>query len=403
MSQTPGRDASQNADLIGLSGDAILDLFELDLLPLTSVEAYRFFRFCNWVQTDGSSLSYAGITYQPIPVALKGMEVKGDGTPPNPSVTVSNIGLDFTALANDWNDLIGAKFIRRRVLRRHLDDGSNPNSSEHWPDEIWFIEQKSEEDKITVTFQLASAFDLDGVALPRRRALRSTCPWIYRGPECGYAGPPVSDEFDETIDLTTTPEGQNYNNALTTYENARTALDGLLATYKTKQDELNTLQTTLVLNSTQYNSSTYYIRGFTNDSGGISHYVGVWNGQAVSNIATTDAPYRPGNLILTNSSEGYNEYQIQRWEVDSTAISAKEAEVASAKTTYDNHHSGIYEPARTSYETAKAAFQTFFDAQSNTFSDKCGKRLSSCRKRFHNESTNEFGSLPFGGFPGLAL
>lgn len=402
MTQSPGRDASQNADLIGLSGDAIIDLYELDLLPLTSVAAYRYFRFCNWVQTDGSSVTYDNIDYIPIPAVLKGMEVKGDGTPPNPSIMVSNIGLDFTALVNDWNDLIGAKFIRRRVLRKHLDDGSSPNTSEHWPDEVWFIEQKSEEDKLTVTFKLATAFDLDGVALPRRRALRYTCPWVYRGPECGYSGPPVSDEFDDTVDLTSTTEGQAYTSAQNTYITARTNLDSLLATYNTKKNELNTLESTLILDSTQYNSTNYYVRGYTDSSGAITHYTGVWNGTAVTNIATTEAPYRPGALQSTNTADGYNEYSIERWLVDSAAITTKQGEVTTAKNAYDAQKT-TYDAAKTAYDSAKSTFQTYYDQQTNTFSDKCGKRLSSCRKRFFNSDTNEYSALPFGGFPGMDL
>ena len=40
-----------------------------------------------------------------------------------------------------------------------------------------------------VEFELSSVFDLMGVQLPYRQIIKNTCPWKYRGPECGYTGP----------------------------------------------------------------------------------------------------------------------------------------------------------------------------------------------------------------------
>jgi lambda family phage minor tail protein L len=184
------RTFKDNADLQGLTGDAIIDLFILDLLPADpSIPSdNRYVHFCNWSQTDGSSVQFAGIEYVALPVAASGFEIRGEGVPPNPSLTVGNIGLEWTGLINTWNDLVGCKITRRRVLRRHLDDGTAPDSAAHWPDEQWCIEQKTAESKLSVTFQLSTAFDLDGVTLPRRLALRYACWWKYKSADCGYTG-----------------------------------------------------------------------------------------------------------------------------------------------------------------------------------------------------------------------
>jgi lambda family phage minor tail protein L len=185
------RSFKDSADLQGLMGDAILDLFILDLLPAdpTATLPNRYVYFCNWSQTDGASVQFAGVSYVALPVAMSGFEIRSEGVPPNPAMTVGNIGLDWTGLINTWNDLVGCTITRRRVLRRHLDDGTNPDPLAHWPDEQWSIEQKSSENKLAVTFQLGTAFDLDGVVLPRRIALKYTCIWKYKSADCGYTGP----------------------------------------------------------------------------------------------------------------------------------------------------------------------------------------------------------------------
>jgi hypothetical protein len=40
-----------------------------------------------------------------------------------------------------------------------------------------------------VEFELSSVLDLMGVQLPYRQIIKNSCPWKYRGTECGYTGP----------------------------------------------------------------------------------------------------------------------------------------------------------------------------------------------------------------------
>jgi hypothetical protein len=57
-----------------------------------------------------------------------------------------------------------------------------------FPDDVYFIEQRTTETREVVEFQLAAAFDFQGLQLPRRPIIQNVCIWKYRGPECGYTG-----------------------------------------------------------------------------------------------------------------------------------------------------------------------------------------------------------------------
>lgn len=186
-----------NANQQGLQGDAIIELMDLDYESGVAGDgSNKRFRFCNWTQTSGQPVKFAGDEYLAVPYTASGFEIRNEGVPPNPTITVANIGLQMTDLINTKDDLLGCRLYRTRVLARHLDDGSDPSHSAHWPTETWFIQQKSSESKLSVTFVLSTPFDLDGVTLPRRRALRYACPWVYRGADCGYTGGPVATNKD---------------------------------------------------------------------------------------------------------------------------------------------------------------------------------------------------------------
>ena len=187
-----------NTDQQGLDGDAIIELITIDVTSAVSGPTLiETFNFCNWGQTSGLTVAYNGVSFLPVPYKSEGFSITNEGVPPNPSITIANIGLQITALVNSYDDLLGAKLIRQRVLARYLDGGSTPDSNAHWPNETWFIQQKTSESKLSVTFELSTPFDLDGVTLPKRRALRYACPWVYRSAECGYTGPPRANAKDQ--------------------------------------------------------------------------------------------------------------------------------------------------------------------------------------------------------------
>ncbi len=125
-----------------------------------------------------TSSKYSQRTYQPLPIESEGWEVRGSGSGslPRPTVRMGNINQFFRAYLADWDDLVGAKVIRRKTLEKYL--GTNPPVE--FNRDVFYIERKSAETPVMVEFELVSAFDVEGIRLPRRNILAARCPWKYK-------------------------------------------------------------------------------------------------------------------------------------------------------------------------------------------------------------------------------
>ncbi len=167
---------------------------------------------------DYVDIKFAGNTYQALPMEADGFEYKGGGGGglPRPTLKVSNAFGLFTSYLIDvnavtaGNDLTGAKITRVRTLSRFLEymnfgtddflsgsdetglvmedgvsmqleeaiDPSDPDESQRFPDEVYFIDRKVIETRELCEFELCSVFDLAGVRIPKRQCLPSDFPGI---------------------------------------------------------------------------------------------------------------------------------------------------------------------------------------------------------------------------------
>lgn len=189
-----------SADLQSLEPGSRIALFELDA---SSIGADQLLFHAH---PQSGPIYWQGQRYDPWPIECEGF-VRNSAQPASPTLRVSNIDGTITALCLAFDDLVGAKLVRRQTLAQYLDADNFPNGNptadpdEHFPDEIWYIERKSSETNEVVEFELASAADLNGAQLPGRQIIPNACGWIlrggYRGPYCGYSGPPVADINDQ--------------------------------------------------------------------------------------------------------------------------------------------------------------------------------------------------------------
>ena len=191
-----------NSEIQKLEPSAVVDLFVLDMTALGDT-IYRFHAGTNSLR---SNVVWQGETYSPFPIQASGFEYSGNGQIPRPKIVVANLTGTVTLLALLFKDLIGAKVTRKRTLAKYLDavnfpGGVNPteDTSAEFPEEIYYIDRKSAENRDVVEFELAASFDVQGVQLPRRQIIQNVCPWVYRGGECGYSGTNYFDANDNPV------------------------------------------------------------------------------------------------------------------------------------------------------------------------------------------------------------
>lgn len=182
---------SITSEIQKLAPSAIIELFEIDASNLGG----GINRFHAGTNNLNHNIIWQGNEYTRFPITVSGFEVTGQGTLPRPKVQVSNFMSAISTLVLQYNDLQGAKFTRKRTLKKYLDavnfpDGLNPDADPEaaFPDDIYFIDRKSSENRHGVEFELAASLDLAGIQLPRRQIIQNVCVWKYRGGECGYTG-----------------------------------------------------------------------------------------------------------------------------------------------------------------------------------------------------------------------
>lgn len=182
-------------DSQSLDPSAIVSFYAVDLTPLGG----PIYHFCNEKNALLQDPTWQGQVYTAIPIEVKGFELRGNGQFPRPILKLSNYGAVMSGLAKQYADLVGVKFTRKRTRLKYMDavnfvGGVNitadPNT--FFPDDIFYVNRKTNESRIFVEWELTSALDLSGIKLPRRQIVQNTCAWRYRSAECSYAGGPVA-------------------------------------------------------------------------------------------------------------------------------------------------------------------------------------------------------------------
>jgi lambda family phage minor tail protein L len=192
-------------ELAALAPSAIIELFELTLDSTLhgSTDTYRWHNGCNANVTG--NITWNGNAYARLPVKADGFEYSNTGTLPRPTLTISNLDGTITTLlllvnaTTPGNDLGGATVKRIRTLKKYLDGEAAADPHAKFPDEVWYVDRKASENRDSVSFELASKFDLAGVMIPKRQIIANICQWKYRSTECGYTGSNYFDVNDNTV------------------------------------------------------------------------------------------------------------------------------------------------------------------------------------------------------------
>ena len=358
--------------------DAIVELIDLDLSPITNDPADIFY-FTNQLKPDDTKIQWKGNVYEPIPIAAAGYEKSTTGQIAQPTLTVANVLGTFTQVINELDDLVGAKVTRRRTLGKYLDGEPDADPLQEFPIDVFYIERKTQENSMVISWQLASVLDLEGLKLPRRIITQNYCQWRYRGSECGFTGPALYGSNDRYIDTT----------GLSAFAIAVVNAGRLVEQRQQEQivainvrnaaiGNKNQQCETIVLLETRYTLLTDYISGA----------IAEWDNVRV----TLGTVYRQGarRAALGFGINRYIYYEIQRWGVSATACSIATAELATAEANLTTANNNLT-AAQNALAAANAALPLTDPLR---LLDVCGKRVDSCKLRF------PYSSLPYGGFPG---
>ena len=358
--------------------DAVVELFDIDLSPITN-DNNDIYYFSNQLKPDDTKIQWKGNIYEPLPIISTGYEKSTSGQIAQPSLTVANVLGTFSELIKDYEDMVGAKVTRRRTLGKYLDGESNADPLQEFPIDIYYIERKSQENALTITWELASILDLEGLKLPRRIITQNLCLWRYRGSECGYTGAPLYTDRDAL--LGTSGLSASAATLVNTFAVKERRYAELEITKRNRNKALESKDQACIL---------FTLLGITFDSVAGTYVVGnraFRNGIPIS-LSRSVRAGRQRSIV-----DGQRRYELEDWEDSPSAC-------VTATIAYDNAEAALV-AAQTAYDTAvsnyDAAFAALPDNDPIWQLDICGKRTSSCKLRFARQA------LPFGGFPGASL
>jgi len=200
--------------LYQLEPSALIELFEIHMTQATNgVDAiYRFHAGTNEIPV---SIVFDSKTYTAAPVEADGFTVTTKGAMPRPTLRLANLDGAISSIIGLYNPL-RAKVKRIRTCKKFLDevnffgdqfiyqngdvavtqDGlilvfathDTDDPTARFPDETFYIDRISTENRDVVEFELTSSLDISQLELPRRRVVEH-CQWTYREPTtCSYSG-----------------------------------------------------------------------------------------------------------------------------------------------------------------------------------------------------------------------
>lgn len=167
---------------------AKVELFQVDLSPI----GYNIQYYFTPSSQSGYNLVYDGITYVPRAVQAQGFEMAATEGPPSPTFAIGNVDKGGNAILEQYGDLLGAKITRIVTFKQFLDTipetgAANPQAdpTAHLLPEIWYLEQKQAQTRISIQWSMKSALDLDGRQVPQRLVLKNVCQRVYRRWDAG--------------------------------------------------------------------------------------------------------------------------------------------------------------------------------------------------------------------------
>ena len=377
-------------------GSALIELYEVEYAPNS------FARFYAGLDDDDTPVKFrteAGVevSYTAVPLQAEGFDITTDGSHSRPEISIGNMGNILTNAigGNSLESLTGKRLTKRTTLEKYLvgniGDSGNGNPPTEFPKTVYIIDRLKTRNILQVTYELAAPFDLAGIQLPKRQVIGGSCPFKYKG---GSPNLPIQDRIggcrwtNESVpSFDTSGSNESVDVFMNRYDEyivkdtiTFTTAGGNMTAgnyYKTQNSGLNYISSTgatVALGSGGLN----YWQCLVNTSSAPSDTSTAWRRVRVFSVYSPSATY----FGFTDSK--FNQYVLRNgvlWQVKRASQSA-------------NSHA------------------IFTEGENWTAGDVCGKKIKSCRLRFHavKHATIANGiavgtakevPLPFGGFPSV--
>ena len=347
-------------------------------------------------------------TYTAIPLKAEGFETKNDGAQPKPTLAIANATTVFSGAigTTDYESLVGLKIIRRLTLKKYLyGESGDANPPVEYPRQVWYVDRIKSRNKVQITLELASPFDLSGIQLPGRSIVANRCPFMYQGasdhlPEYKRAqsGCDWNIEGKKKIAYNNYTGGTEYTiyaNVDDEYIIDNSIVSGLSA------DSTPSSITIDGYHKTQVSATRFNANGTTSSvTKDIFWQATKTDASYSGTISVSNSDFKPirtyrtyshGTEYFTYSDDRYNDYVLFTDNVSSS----------------ETYNKTIMWKAVKPSENVKPDFGLYWQR-----GDTCSKSLDGCKLRFGFQpkdsanssttgkaATNTGADLPFGGFP----
>ena len=389
------QEAIESAQKLDTDGSEYIELFILEYVTGSYAYFYNGGYEDLGAQTPVKMRDTVGGTirdYVPVPIDIEGMKFESDGAIFRPTLTIANIAAVFSTNIGDmdYEELIGARVTKRTTLRKYLYDSNTANPPIEFPIQKYNIDRIQQKNILNVVFELASPIDIQNVTVPTRQVIGGACPWQYQGAAQNKTDANKVGGCSWRTDYQITWGGVNYN------------------IYVNKKDEYivphNLIQAStsspVAGNFYTYSKDTSLIRVNSNGSrtAGQSKVFQLYTATALgatptdsnSTIVRKFKTYSASDTYYAYTDTDFNDYVLHNnilWQVKNVTQTGGSHTVAPEAGNYWQR------------------------------GDQCGKKLTSCAKRFgatgksstvssvtikhvNPDIQSNYAVLPFGGFPG---
>ena len=372
-------------------GSALIELYVLEY------SSNNFAYFFGGLDEDLTAIQFRDTdgtvrTYQAIPISAADFSVKSDGSMPRPELSIGNVGNILTNAIGglDYEELIGQRITKRTTLEKYLVGESGDTTPPlEFPKQTYIIDRIKERNILAITFELASPFDVAGITLPRRQIIGGSCPFRYR-------------EAAASVSAANRCGGCNWGQK-TGFSVTSTETNTSNDVYMNRFDEY------IVPASISF---TTFTAGATNATKG-DYYLTVSNVPRLNTDGTTsnaNANNYWQALVNTSSTPSDTSTSWRRVRVFDNRLSATYyAYTDTKRNEYILRNGQLWQALRTRVNPQAVELK---EGINWTEGDVCGKKIKSCRLRFHSlphptisnavaVETDKKVTLPFGGFPNV--